>query len=316
MVDRGPEEEFVSTGSIVCGLHRSGTTFVGQILRKAGVFVVHEPLNERFGMAGVPIAYPYAEENNDSFAGLIDDAVFLARPWNKDVAYIQAKGLHRQIYALTGGRSGLRWGWLRLRRNLGVFPEYLCLKDPFMTLATPYLIKHHGLKTVCLIRHPAAIHYSTEKQSWRFGVKNLLQQPELITRYGSDIPDEHWRQGREHAAASIAVLWKLMIRINAPLAKEGGRLLMITHEALCMEPQETASKIFAHLQIPFTSTIAQFVADHAGGDRAEAINGKTHDFKRNSKAIPSAWKGKLSEEDEKVIVDIAGEEIFKVYGPT
>lgn len=300
--------------SIVCGLHRSGTTIVGELLRYADFCVIHEPLNEQFGMVDVPIAYPYVENGGDQFSYLLDDAVTLKRPWNKTTTHLQAKGLPRQIYTLTGGRRGLRWNWLQLRQSLGMPPQHLCLKDPFMSLATPYLVRKHGLRVICMVRHPAAVHYSTKRLHWRFDVENLLRQPELIERYGADIPKAHWDMAREHDAASIAILWKLMLRINTLIAKEDERLLIVKHEAFCMEPMETASRICRHLQISFTAKAEQFVADHSGGDRAEAQDGKEHDFKRNSKAIPSAWKGKLLKKDEKMIIDIAEEEILQVYG--
>lgn len=299
---------------VISGLHRSGTTFVGDILRHAGVSIVHEPLNEDFGMSDVPMAYPFVESRSDACSQLLDDAINLSRPWNKDTTYIQARGIHRWIYALSGGRSGLRWGWLRFRTKFGIAPTHLCLKDPFMSLATPYLVKYHGVNVVCMVRHPAAIHYSTEKQNWRFDVDNLLNQPELIARYGADIPRWHWNLAHEHAAASIALLWKLMMRINVALAQENKRLLMIRHEELCIKPQETARSICKHFGIPYTPALKQFVFEHSEGDRAEARDGITHDFRRNSRALVNVWRGRISGEDEAMMREIVGEEVDRYYG--
>lgn len=299
---------------IVCGLHRSGTTFVGEVIRKAGFLVVHEPLNERFGMAGVNVAYPYCEEESGAFADLIDDAVRLARPWNTDDSFVKARGVRRQVYRLTGGRSGLVWGWLRLRLGVGVPHPRICLKDPFLSLATPWLVRRHGLPVVCMVRHPAAIHYSTEKQGWRFDIDNLQRQGLLIARYGKDIPEAHWMLAKKHAAASIALLWKLMVRVNAPLASKDERLLMVTHESFCLQPVEATRQICGHLCIPFTPTLEGFVLEHSVGGRTEAKNNRTHDFKRDSRSIPDIWRGKLAPGEEDMILDIAGEELLSVYG--
>jgi hypothetical protein len=298
----------------VSGLHRSGTTFVGEILKQAGICVVHEPLNERFGMSGIPIAYPYCETSSDKFVGLLDDAVSLARPWNKDVTYLQAKGIYRQLYKISGGRSGLRWDWLRLRRAMGLSVRQVCIKDPFMSLATPWLVRGYGLSVVCMVRHPAAIHHSTEKQKWRFDVENLLRQPELIARYGRDIPDQHWELARNHAAASIAVLWKLMIRVNTTLAQSDTRLMLVKHEDLCIYPQDVAEAIAVHLGVPFTEKLAQFVADHSEGDRVQAQDNRTHDFKRKSSGIPDAWRGRLDKSDELMMQEIVAEDVIRYYG--
>jgi len=299
---------------IICGLHRSGTTFVGEILRRAGVCVVHEPLNERFGMLGVPIAYPFVEKRSDYYSVLLDDAVAFARPWNKNADFVRAKGLRRKLYGVTGGRAGLCWDWLRFRQVIGMPNSQIFLKDPFMSLATPWLVRHHGLRVLCMVRHPAAIHYSTEKMNWCFDIENLFSQSELIDRYGRDIPEAHWDSARKHGAASIALLWKLMVRINSALAQNDERMLVITHETLCLDPLDTASNICRHFGISFTPALERFVVEHSEGDRSEAKSGRAHDFKRNSQAIPNIWQGKLSTEEEQLIVDIAGEEILKLYG--
>lgn len=298
---------------VVCGLHRSGTTFAGEILKRAGVCVIHEPLNQRFGMVGIPIAYPFSENSNGVYAPLLDDAVNFARPWNKDVSHIGATGWKRRLYSLTGGRSGLRWERVRLLRSVGLQKSKVCLKDPFMSLATPYLVREKGIRVICLIRHPAAIHYSTAKQNWRLDIENLIRQPELMEKYGNDISAVHWTLAKENAAASIAILWKLMVRINTQLHSETG-LKLVTHEALCLEPVETASQICSHFGIPFTPKLERYVLEHSGGARVEAIGNRTHDFVRNSQAIPDAWRGRLNAYDEAVMREIVGEEVISYYG--
>jgi len=299
---------------IVCGLHRSGTTYVGKLLQQAGVVVVHEPLNERFGMRDVPIAYPYVDGADNAYAPLLDDAVDFHRAWNKDVTYIKAQGLRKKMYQILGGRSGVRWDVLRLKSLLHLMPNKVCLKDPFMSLATPYLVKHHQLKVVCMVRHPAAIHYGTEKQSWRFDINNLRRQEKLVESVAADVPEQHWDMADKHAAASIALLWKLMLRINQSLEKESSNLKLITHEDLCIAPLDIAKAICSHLGVLYTPKLNEFVLEHSQGSRVEAKAGQTHDFKRDSKSIPTAWVGKLSKSDEKMIWDIAGAEIEQVYG--
>lgn len=183
-----------------------------------------------------------------------------------------------------------------------------------MSLATPYLLKNHGLRAICMVRHPAAIHCSTERQNWRFDIENLAMQPELVARYGADIPDVHWMMAREHAAASIALLWKFMVRINMNLGREDKKLLVMTHEYLCLEHEEAARKIFAHFSLPFTHQVERYVKEHSSGERSEGRSGKVHDFTRNSREIPYLWKQKIDPVDEKMIEAIAGEEIMLVYG--
>ena len=153
--------------------------------------VIHEPLNERFGMKGVSIAYPYVEEAN-GYSKLVDDAVSFERPWNKDVKVTKSTGFRRLVYSLTGGYSGLKWGALRFRKMLGLAQGRVCFKDPFMSLAPPYIAKSLDIKVVCMVRHTAAIHYSTAKQGWDFTIENWRQQKDLIDRHGSDLQEDYW----------------------------------------------------------------------------------------------------------------------------
>lgn len=296
---------------MVCGLHRSGTTYVGAMLRQASICVVHEPLNERFGVVGVPVAYPFLMEDGGGYSQLIDDVARFKPGWNGSED-IGGNKLKRIVYRVSGGRSGLRWSLLRLQKLLGVLPSNICFKDPFSTLATPYFIKKYSAKVVCMVRHPAAIHYSTEKQGWWFNIDNLYNQPELISSYAQDVPEHHWAMAREHHAASIALLWKLMIRVNRPLIGKG--LLMVRHEDLCISPDTEARKICEHLGVLFDAKLAHFVATHSEGSSAESAGGKIHNFKRDAKSLPNIWRGRISLEDERMIREICSEELFETYG--
>ncbi len=300
---------------VICGLHRSGTTYVGRLLSESRRFpVIHEPMNIHYGIKNVPIVYPYVETIDDKYSEVFNNAANLKCSWNKDAESIENSDLKRLIYRATGGRSGLRWDVLRLRKILHMQPEKICWKDPFASLATPYLIRHLNASVICMVRHPAAIHYSTNKQGWRFDIQNLMRQPDLISRYGNDIPDLHWELAKNHAAASIALLWKFMVRINTPLAQKEKKLLIVTHEQFCIKPIEMAKLICDHASIEFTPKMEKFVSIHSAGEKAESKNGDIHDFRRNSKALVDIWRGHLSSREEEMMKDIVGNEVIQQYG--
>lgn len=71
---------------VVCGLARSGTTYVGKALSRAqSVHLINEPLNKDFGVTGVPRWYPYADEddrnNSAETKKLIRDIIDLRAGW-------------------------------------------------------------------------------------------------------------------------------------------------------------------------------------------------------------------------------------------
>jgi len=85
-------------------------------------------------------------------------------------------------------------------------------------------------------------------------------------------------------------------------------------ESLILKPIESVKIIRRHFDIAFTPTLEQFVLEHAVGDRVEAENGRTHDFKRNSTALVDVWRGRLSQKVEDLIQNIAGAEVRIQYG--
>jgi len=295
---------------VICGLHRSGTTFIGKILQQSGVRVVHEPLNEQFGMKDVPIAYPYVEHND--LVPLLYDAVHMNRAWNKSVKYLHERGMRRYLFSITGGRRGLSWGYMRAQKVFGLPLGKICLKDPFMSLATPCLTKELGLPVVCMVRHPAAIHYSTNKQHWFFEIDNLMRQTDLVEKYGDDIPQAHWALAKNHAAGSIALLWKFMIRVNMSIVDEQN-MLMVKHEDLCVNPLEVTQVICDHLGVNFTAAVVRYVVDHSQGKSSESTSGQVNNFKRDSKSLVNVWKGKLPASDESLIFDLVGEDLYAFY---
>ena len=156
---------------VVCGLHRSGTTYIGRMLSCLKLFpVIHEPFNMDFGIKNVPVVYPYIEDKDDVNGQLVQQAIAFQCAWNKESGYLTSSRFRKSFYAITGGRSGIRWGFLRLRKWLGMLPDRVCWKDPFVTLATPYLVRETDAKVICMVRHPAAIHHSTEKKGWNFNI--------------------------------------------------------------------------------------------------------------------------------------------------
>ncbi|RMG34379.1 MAG: hypothetical protein D6732_10555, partial [Methanobacteriota archaeon] len=226
-----------------------------------------------------------------------------------DPRWLRSGGFRKIVYRLSGGRSGIRWGWLRLRNLINAMPKHVCLKDPFASLATPYLVQRYGVKVVCMVRHPAAVHCSTRRQGWYFDVSNLKRQPALIRDYGMDIPENYWELAHRNHAASIALLWKIMFRVNFGVASSLGKLLMVSHERLCVQPESTVKDIFKHLEVPFIDSVELFLKRTTQADKVEAQRGRVHDFSRNSRALVDAWKRQIATDDLAIIEEIAGDEI-------
>ena len=300
---------------LVCGLHRSGTSYLLAALRRARRLpVADEPLNERRGVRGVPVAYPYVPVAGGAYARLIDEVADRARPWGRGNRLRSPESaLRAALYRLSGGRSGLSWRAQRAASALGRPPRLAFWKDPFATLATPYLVRRHPLRAVCLVRHPAAVYLSTVRQGWVFEADNLSRQGELLRDYGYGILPADWDLARRNPAAAVALLWKFMARINSDVAAGPDPLLLLRHEDLCVSPEAALESAATHLGLSLTDAARGFVRSKSEGARATGVAGRPHDFDRDSRALVNAWRGSISAADERVIRDMVGEDLLRIY---
>jgi hypothetical protein len=302
---------------VICGLARSGTTYVGKALSKArGVHFIHEPLNRDFGVRGIPRWYPYAGEsggeNDADTKKLIRDVVDLRAKWthSSPPEYPFFTRLSKRVY---GGRSGLVWSALRMKKRLGFPLGTLCLKDPFATFAVGHMIETHNIKAVCLTKHPCAL-YSSHKRRGRIElIEDLIAQRGLRNRYAMDISDSAWESAMHQHAAGVALLWKVMARAITAWTENFDNLSIVRHEDLCTDPKKTIKGICRHSGIEYGPNIESYLARTSQGDRARAKPGTLHSFKRNSLALKDAWRGEIDPDEEKMIREMVGDDFYLIY---
>ncbi|HEX5314754.1 MAG TPA: sulfotransferase [Gammaproteobacteria bacterium] len=305
-----PETEF----RVICGIARSGTTISREIARRAvpGV-LLEEPLHRSRGVAGVPVAYPYVSAKGGEYAELIDEITRFARPWGKHPASASWGKVKRAIFRVAGDEWWLRWRLLRLRAGLGFAPRRVLWKDPFASLATPYLLARHGARVVCMVRHPAAVYVSMCKWGWGFNIAYLRDQPELMEAQGCDILPRDWERARASTAASVAILWKVMVALNAPLADADSRLMLVRHEDLCDDPMTVSRALVKQLGGEMTASAQRFMNRSFHGASAEGNSLRPHDFVRDIRALGDSWRRKVSPEDESAMRDIIGDDFHRIY---
>jgi hypothetical protein len=303
--------------AVICGLARSGTTYVGKILSRArGVHLIHEPLNKDFGVKGVPRWYSYADDadrkNSDDTKKLICDIIHFKAAWSHSSPpeYPLLTRLSKRSY---GGRSGLVWSGLRVKKFLGFPFDTVCIKDPFATFAADHLIKSYEAKVICMIRHPCALYLSQKMRGQAAHIEDLFAQPELVDSYAKDIPSRTWKSAMRLAPAGVALLWKIMARTLSSQAKELENLSIVRHEDLCVDPVKAIEGICAHLGISYGPRIDKYINETSRGNRVFAKGGKLHSFKRNSLALMDAWRGEITPQEEEMIQEVVGDDVHLFY---
>lgn len=302
---------------IICGLHRSGTTYLGKILSlNPSVKVIYEPSNPEFGVKRVPFSYPYVSlisiGESDLEVQLFRDIVTFKRAWSRK-AGPKANIRRKMLLWIIGGRNGFHWMQIKIRSFLGALPEFVCLKDPFLTLSAGYFAKQYEAKIVCMIRHPGAFYISADKQNWHFDINNLLSQQNLINDYGQSIPEKYWNCAKTNNVASLAILWKVMARVINDDSSKYDNVITLKHEDMCINPILSMQKVCQYLTLDFTENMNCFIKNTTQADGSEAPDGAVHWFKRHSSALVDSWRKKLKPEDEHLLREIIGEEFYFFY---
>ena len=303
--------------AVICGLARSGTTYVGRVLSRAeGVHLINEPLNKDFGVKGVLQWYSYVDEadqeNNYETKKLIQDIIHFRAGWTQSSPpeYPLLTRLSKRVY---GGRSGLVWSGLRLKKLLGFPFQTVCLKDPFATFAVDHLIKSYSAKVVCMIKHPCALYLSQKRQGQAWHIEDLLAQRKLRDRFAGDVSANTWKLAIRHNSAGIALLWKIMARAITSQVKDLKNLLIIRHENLCVDPAKVIEGICAHFGIAYGRGIEKYLSKTSQGNQVYAKAGKLHSFRRNSLALKDAWRGVINPQDEGMIKEVIGDDFYLIY---
>lgn len=300
---------------IVCGLHRSGTTYVGSVLSYADdTMVIHELFNYDNGLRGVDGWYPYVTremENKSDIVNLIQNAISLKGRLNRPPKKYPFWKLW--IYRVFGGKLQLPWLILKVRGLFGIPPKQVIWKDPFCTFMLDYLVLGMSMKAVCVVRHPCALYYSINKQKWDFDIDYIYRQKDLIRDYASDIPEGIWEKAKTENVYSIAILWKIMSRMVSKLSGQSNHLLVVRHEDLCNNTFDEFKKIFQHLDITFSSKVQAYVNQSSNAAEVETALGDTKKMYRNSKALAQVWQGKISAEDEAVLRQVIAEDLKVFY---
>lgn len=159
---------------IVTGLHRSGTTFMGELIARAtSAAVINEPLNVGEGIKEAKNWY-YNEDNLfTSFEQYRSSLRSLNLKYKPPIIWTR-----KHVYKhLIGSRSRLLLRYARLLRLMNRDMQIL-VKDPFcLFLANQFL--SHGDKVVVCTKEPSKYIASLKKQQWYFNFEEFAQHMQL-----------------------------------------------------------------------------------------------------------------------------------------
>ncbi|MFT7473536.1 MAG: hypothetical protein ACI81L_000451 [Verrucomicrobiales bacterium] len=304
---------------VVAGLPRSGTTYVGNILaHHPDVRMVLEPLNEEFGLRAVSGQFPYVSGGDPASiesAKVLSQMVELRGGWRR---FAMSRGQNRTWAqktgkVLVGSRTSRDWRSDALFERVGrPRAPVQCFKDPFATFALEHLARRHGVRSICIVRHPAAYYQSFVMQPWDFGIGRFINASAMRRDFGIDIEDETWRTAETDKLAYCAVLWRMMSQMVARTSTDS--VMVVRFEDLAADIHATIDEVSSHFGLSMTQEMADYIEYTSSGSVIAPERLKVHSFVRDSHAVAEHWRTSIDADDEARLMALIGPDLHQFYG--
>ena len=280
---------------LVTGSHRSGSTWVGNMLSiPPTIAYVNEPFNINYhpGTPRPHFEYWYTyvcDENEILHTQYIQDCLtYRPHILKNTLRYGSIKDVKKQLW--YQGRM------LNARRTR----KRPLMKDPLAVLSVEWLAKTFDMEVVILIRHPAAFVGSLKKGSlqnalWYHPFDHFLQQPLLMERYLSEFESEITRfaETEKDIVDQGILLWNIIYSMVLKYqTNHEQNWIFIKHEQISEDPLLEFKKLYQQLEIPFT--------DHVYNRIKEFSFVKPEDqdsLRRDSKTVIKNWQKRLTKNE-------------------
>ena len=301
---------------LVTGSHRSGSTWVGNVLTLApGTGYVHEPFNTKTRAGLCDARFP----TDFTYVTPATEAAWL--PALRDtLSWRYALG--PEIRSLRSPRDAAR-----MVRDFGYFEAMrrrrarLIMKDPIALFSAEWLSATFDMPVVVVIRHPAAFVASLIAAGWtKFPFRVLGDQEALMAERLAPFRDEiaAAARARPEPLETGILLWRAMHHHIALLRRDHPDWIFVRHEDLSEGPVAGFEAIYDRLGLGFGPEVVariEAMSGQDGGRAAWSIFGTRRRTVRDSRAAASYFRKRLTEAEVARIRDAAADVWPQFYGP-
>jgi len=284
------------THILVTGSHRSGSTWVGNIIGQSeDVFYVHEPFNIALTEEASPPFNNWFEYVSDESSKAYQEKV---------IRYINKYSEGGIRYAIRGitdvsSRKTLRKYLFRVF-NL-VKNKRILYKDPIAFMSAEWLAEKLPANVIVLVRHPAAFVASLKVKNWQFDFKNFSEQKLLLNskleKYKPEIIQ--YSVNRPNIILQGILIWNIIHELILMYQEEyNDEWYFIRHEDLSRNPVEEFRSIFDYLNLELPEKIEAKIINST---TAKAEKNLQRDLVRDSKKNIKTWKKRLTKEEIELI---------------
>lgn len=302
---------------LVTGTHRSGTTWVGEMLSlDRSVHYIHEPfapMYERAWLLERPTTpYIYVPpDSNGAYQADLDRILSLTPDWVG--IGLRARGIR------NWGRLAQEAYSTSRARRMGSRP---LVKDPFLLLSVEWFARQSGASPIILVRHPAAFVSSIKRLGWRLDAASLLNQPELMSRFL--YPYQHQldiaRSDELDIVQHACLVWRVLNSVVRYYQEEYPHWSVLKYEDLAADPVAGFRALYDKLDIPWNNEVERaIVINNSDQNPSEVPQSKRGSTRRNSSAAMWTWRSRLSEAEIELVkmstIDIAQHWYGEEYWP-
>lgn len=277
---------------LVTGSHRSGSTWLGQMIAASdAVGYIHEPFNIDRGpglsRTRFPYWFTYIRPGTEGETAA-DFRRLLAFRYN----YL-AEALHvrsrRDLRVLV--RDGGRFLRYRMQHARPL------LKDPMALFSAEWIAETFDAQVVVVVRHPAAFASSLKLDEWAHPFSHFLDQPALMEDHLQKFQDEIAAFAREEhdILDQATLLWRLIHSTIADYRERHPDWNVVRHEDLSREPLEGFGTLFGALDLPYTEEVQEAIRRSSSrSNPADRGAGGRQFLTRDSRANIDNWRRRLT----------------------
>lgn len=275
---------------LVTGTHRSGTTWIGDMLSKdQHTLYIHEPFNvplqQRRGR-NAPSFYWYHAIDKGEQRPVVRSylAGFQNNTWNNIL----------QNYYRRNWRVSAKW--LRLAFNTH---KRFVYKDPLALLSAPWFAEQFNANVVVLIRHPAAFAASLKVKNWQFPFSDLANQPLVVDNVPQNLREGilQYAHSRPDIIHQSALLWSVLHFFIQKYREQYPEWNFVRHEDISTDPMHHFRGLYDRLGLSYNEHVEQAILQSSKGSLPSDNSTRTNMLQRDSSANISTWKSRLTTEE-------------------
>ena len=271
---------------------------------------VHEPFNVHRWPNWVPARFPHVymylcRENEHLYERAMEDVLAFRYPIRNIVSAHNGRQVRQ-----AAAEFGLSL-FYRLRRMRPL------LKDPIALMSAEWLAERFDMRTVVMIRHPAAFASSIKRLSWRFDFQNWRDQP-LLQR---DLLGPYEDQVREFAEKEQDILeqailmWNVLHHVIRGYEERHPDWSFVRHEDLSEEPLKGFRELYEKLDLAWDQFAEDAIVRSSTDETRKEVPTYLHrTVRRDSRAARWTWTTRLSPEEQQRVREGTAEVAARWYG--